>query len=67
MAIARKCDRCGKYYDHYDESTNAIRSLRKGENGEILKQNPEIDLCLDCMVEFNQFMTKVLVCEDECE
>lgn len=67
MALARKCDRCGKYYDYYYEGSNAIRALSKDEKGTIIREECTIDLCQDCMVEFNLFMTKVLICEDECE
>ena len=67
MALARKCDRCGKYYDYYYEGPNAIRALSKDEKGAIIREEHTIDLCLDCMVEFNLFMTKVIGFEDESE
>ena len=51
MAIAKKCDRCGKYYDLYNtcngEGPNTIKLYRKDEYG-----NSDIidtfDLCPDC-------------------
>lgn len=64
MAMAKKCDRCGKLYEHYPKGkltgdrNNAIRSLYKNEYGGIIFQDNAIDLCEKCMSEFDEFMTK---------
>ena len=60
MALAKKCDRCGKFYEHYLKSklvqNNAIRRLYKNEYGNISSQDNTIDLCENCMSEFENFM-----------
>ncbi len=37
MALAKKCDRCGKFYDHYPNGnksqSNAIRKVQKDATG----------------------------------
>ena len=60
MAIARKCDRCGKLYEHYPNGKNslcnAIKRVRKAENGAITFEEISIDLCPECMSAFDEFM-----------
>ena len=60
MALAKKCDRCGKLYEHYFNSKksqyNAIKRLCKSEKGNIMDEEKSIDLCPECMSEFNKFM-----------
>ena len=62
MAMAKKCDRCGKLHEHYPKGkligNNAIRRLCKNECGGIIFQDNAIDLCEKCMSEFDEFMTK---------
>ena len=64
MAMAKKCDRCGKLYEHYPKGeltgnrNNAIRRLYKNEYGGISFQDNTIDLCEKCMSEFENFMMK---------
>lgn len=62
MAMAKKCDRCGNLYEHYPKGkligNNAIRRLCKNEYGGIIFQDNTIDLCQECMSEFDEFMTK---------
>lgn len=62
MAMAKKCDRCGKLYEYYPTGkligNNAIRRLCKNEYGGIIFQDNTIDLCEKCMSEFDEFMTK---------
>ena len=64
MAMAKKCDRCGKLYEHYPKGkltgdrNNAIRTLFKNEYGDFSIPDKTIDLCEKCMSEFNEFMTK---------
>lgn len=62
MAVARKCDRCGKFYDHYPIGDvpgvyNAVRRYRKCS--ETTQQSFETnikDLCPECMEAFDKFM-----------
>ena len=60
MALAKKCDRCGKLYEHYPTGNkpqyNAIRRLCKTENGGIISEGLSIDLCPKCMEAFDMFM-----------
>lgn len=66
MAMAKKCDRCGKLYEHYPKSNksqnNAIsvtlRKIQRDDLGGIANtiQNSVIDLCKECMDEFEKFM-----------
>ena len=62
MALAKKCDRCGNLYEHYQKSklapNNAIRRVYKNEFGNISSQDDTIDLCEKCMSEFENFMMK---------
>ena len=62
MALAKKCDRCGKLYEHYPTGSkpqcNAIKRLRKAENGVITFEEISIDLCPECMESFDAFMLR---------
>ena len=68
MAVAKKCDRCGKLYEHYPKSnksqSNAIsvtlRKIQRDDLGGIANtiHDSVIDLCPECMDEFEKFMTK---------
>lgn len=63
MAVAKKCDRCGKFYDHYPIGNqsgiyNSVCRLRTDgfEANKILYQERHHDLCPDCMDDFKTFM-----------
>ena len=61
MAIAKKCDRCGKFYEHYPIGNipgeyNAIEKVRLGKNGAVEYRSSDMDLCPDCMYSFVKFM-----------
>ena len=64
MAMAKKCDRCGKLYEHYPKGnksqSNAIRRIQRDAFGGIANTIHDliIDLCPECMSEFDEFMTK---------
>lgn len=62
MALAKKCDRCGKLYEHYPAGRklqyNAIRRLCKIENNGIISEGVSIDLCPECMEAFDAFMLR---------
>lgn len=58
---AKKCTRCKKLYEHYPTGRkieyNAISRLYKNSNGRTVHSGSDIDLCRDCMNEFDKFMT----------
>lgn len=63
MALAKKCDRCGKLYEHYPmcnkTECNAIRKIQRNPVGDTVHSayTPTIDLCPECMNEFEKFMS----------
>lgn len=62
MALAKKCDRCGKLYEHYPPDkklkANGLRLCYIDEHGNYNSFGPAIDLCPECMKAFNEFMIK---------
>lgn len=63
MALAKKCDRCKEFYEHYPKGNkkecNAIRRVYKDEKCKIMSQDDSLDLCPDCRDAFTRFMTTV--------
>lgn len=55
MALARKCDRCGKLYEYHTKN-NAINRLHITMDGLITSKDRSFDLCKECMDEFDIFM-----------
>ena len=63
MSLAKKCDRCGKLYEHYpignrSGNYNAIILARRDFNGKLLYERDATDLCPECMTEFEEFMER---------
>ena len=64
MSLAKKCDRCGKFYEHYPKGnktqSNAIRKIQIDAFGGTMNDYNEwmMDLCQECMNEFEKFMAK---------
>ena len=62
MALAKKCDRCGKLYEHYPagkkSQANAIRRVCKYASGYMDRQDDALDLCPECMSAFDEFMIR---------
>lgn len=61
MALANKCDRCGKLYEHYPIGNqsgvfNAVRRVRKEADGSLIFEEQSIDLCPECMEKLNAFL-----------
>lgn len=58
MALARKCDRCGKLYEYYesDDETNAVALFGVYEDGGIFNEEEPRDLCPECLRAFDAFM-----------
>ena len=61
MAIARKCDRCGKLYEYYPEGNkvryNGVQRMYRDLGGSF-RYEKLFDLCPECMNAFDEFMTK---------
>lgn len=60
MSLAKKCNRCGKYYDHYPKGSkiqyNGFRRICRDEGGGQKDSTGPFDLCLECMNAFDRFM-----------
>ena len=62
MAMAMKCDRCGKLYEYYEgirefnnsEKANGVLFIDR-ENNKYCKRK-SYDLCPDCMKKFEAFI-----------
>ena len=70
MALAKKCDRCGKFYEHYPVGNrpgeyNAVAKVRRGSNGGTEYTSKPLDLCSDCMYSFVKFMKGSKIVEDK--
>ena len=59
MAIARKCDRCGKFYDHYSkgnkEKYNGVQRMYRDLGGSF-RYGESLDFCPECITAFDDFM-----------
>lgn len=55
MALAKKCDRCGKLYEHYS-GFNACIMTHVDIRGHVDSMTTKNDLCPDCMEAFTDFM-----------
>ena len=62
MACAKKCDRCGKYYDDYafdgGEYNYVTIGRRRFSNDKEVFQGGIKDLCWECMQEFYDFLNR---------
>lgn len=72
MAMAKKCDRCGKLYEYYPTGNklqyNAILRIQRNAVGETITciKTLTTDLCPECMNEFEKFMTAKFQEEKKC-
>ena len=62
MALCKKCDRCGKMYDHYSIhigalAANAIKIVSSSNTGAYMSPAMDLDLCPECMSELIKFLT----------
>ena len=70
MAIAKKCDRCGKYYDKNTKHKQNVRGNYYYEDGICFTTVAEVcadckDLCDDCLEELHIFLNGAkLIMED---
>lgn len=69
MADAKKCDRCGMFYEstNYDERSympggvgyfNILQLLDKRQNGDVITRR-KYDLCPDCRLILSNWLTEV--------
>lgn len=62
MALAKKCDRCRKLYEHYPVGNkaqfNAIRALQRNTVGDPINGYTTYDFCPECMDEVVKFMAE---------
>lgn len=59
MALAKRCDRCGKFYEYYitTDKVNAVGLFKISQNGNIWAPDKSgYDLCPECLREFEDFM-----------
>ena len=61
MAIARKCDRCGKLYECYPEGNkvryNGVQRIFNHIGG-CCDRDSALDFCPECMSAFDEFMIR---------
>lgn len=59
---AKKCDRCGAYYELYGVKDNAAKCnefmMLNIDNAGRYYKHDKIDLCPDCMAKLYEFMKK---------
>lgn len=61
MALAKRCDRCGKHHDHYitydgAAAGNAINLVVVTDVGALYRTIERFDLCPECMGELIDFL-----------
>lgn len=66
MSLARKCDRCGGFYNNYylpddekDLKYNSLLLIRASPLDATIQESDKIDLCPNCMNKFILFMDVV--------
>lgn len=71
MALAKKCDRCGKFYENYPIGCasgpyNTIGQFQRTGYECIINScdSTMYDLCQECMAEFEKFITSGGKCDD---
>lgn len=64
--LAKKCDRCGTYYDCYHgkfagvaRGVNGIVLADIDDNAKAYDERKDIELCPRCLTDFQSWMTKV--------
>lgn len=59
MATAKKCDRCGIFYDSYGVDSgewNSIAFYCLGKNGGVKFEGEALDFCPSCMAAVEKFI-----------
>ena len=57
MSLAKKCDLCGVFYEHYS-GRNGMSLERIHLNGSVNSTEKTFDLCMDCMNALEKFIEK---------
>lgn len=54
---AKKCDRCGKYYDYYQDQhcNNGFSLVCISKSGNV-SRNTTHDLCSECLIKLKKFL-----------
>lgn len=67
LVLAKKCDRCGTYYNCYHgkfagvaRGVNGIVLADIDNNAEAYYERKYIDLCPRCLTDFQSWITKIL-------
>lgn len=58
MALAMKCDRCGKYYELRGYATDVITLKAYNIARNRYRDGARFDICPDCMKLFNDWITE---------
>lgn len=69
MALAKKCNRCGKYYDGYNSGNNpkkinGIIPVNIDHEGRYFSHSP-IDFCPECKEDFERWLNNYDTAEVE--
>ena len=61
MALARKCDRCGKLYEQYPSNNennvwNGVALVRRTMNNGFCDSDRPMDLCPVCMITLEKYL-----------
>lgn len=55
---AKKCDRCGRYYDNYRKQTYTLRKASEYLHGkDFTEDTDEVDLCEKCSIELFEWFS----------
>lgn len=74
MALAKKCDVCGKFYDHYEaindydgafRNYNTLTVYRKTKYEKSTTTKYNFDLCPECMKAFEEWINNRKEDKDE--
>lgn len=60
MAVAKKCDACGQFYeyDSYESHANGISMVHFDEQSRPTKTINKYELCPECMEQINAIVNK---------
>lgn len=63
MANAKRCDRCNRFYNHYEEKKPGFKMVKISQTSSNYKKN--VDLCPKCLEELEdwfdyKYLTKVV-------
>lgn len=62
MALAKQCDRCGNFYEHYgkeEDKSNGMAFIYKGKDCSFYRLHKTFDLCPDCLDNLDKFIRNI--------